>query len=200
MPILRIISDIHGRYDEYMQLIHNCDYSIQLGDFGLTDPEFLNEVDYTQHKIIFGNHDLWNCKEKYPHFLTKFGQLSIGSFDFFYIAGGKSIDAAWRTPYVDWFPEEEMTYAQGQECIDLYDSVRPKYVLSHECPSLAFLSLVPNPMCMEKSITREIMSQCFAKHHPTMWIFGHHHRTKRFMVESTSFLCLAELNYIDIEV
>ena len=51
MNTLRLIGDVHGKYDAYLDLIKEADYSIQLGDLGL-DYFFLSQVDYKKHKLI----------------------------------------------------------------------------------------------------------------------------------------------------
>ena len=199
---IRIISDLHGNYLRYIELVNdpNIFGSIQLGDFGLKYLEFLSEIDYKKNLVILGNHDRWDLKDKYPHFISKPEFYNLGDFNFFAIPGAYSIDSAYRTPGVDWFKEEEMTYQEGLECIELFKSVKPQTVLSHDCPEEAFIRVCSNYISSVQSITRQIMSNCFYHHKPKNWIFGHHHTSKKFSIEDCWFTCLDQLEYIDLEI
>ena len=58
-----IIGDVHGKINEYLQLIKNRKHSIQLGDFGVGFVD-IPELPIN-HRFIRGNHDnpeLLNCR------------------------------------------------------------------------------------------------------------------------------------------
>ena len=46
---LRIIADVHNKTDEYLNLISDCEESIQLGDLAM-NYEFLSKVDPKKHR------------------------------------------------------------------------------------------------------------------------------------------------------
>ena len=48
---VRLIGDVHSRFKEYKKLIKDCEYSIQLGDFGF---EFVDEVFHPEEFSGFG--------------------------------------------------------------------------------------------------------------------------------------------------
>lgn len=45
----------------------------------------------------------------------------------------------------------------------------------------------------DKSITRNLLQSMFEEHQPKLWLFGHHHRSKRKEINGTEFICVKEL-------
>ncbi len=95
MNKIRVFGDVHGRSNDYLKLIENTDYSVQLGDFGF-DYKFLGNVDDTKHVFFPGNHDNYDKCLWYPHCLGDYGYANLNSIDFYFVRGGFSIDKAWR--------------------------------------------------------------------------------------------------------
>jgi len=56
-PALRLVGDIHGRYETYFKLIESIPYSLQLGDMGFNYAPLVESVDPERHKFVPGNHD-----------------------------------------------------------------------------------------------------------------------------------------------
>lgn len=198
---LRVIGDVHGKVDEYLSIIKDCQYSIQLGDFGFRD-EWLrlkNEVDSEHHKIIPGNHDAYNTLESVSHFLGHFGQYTLGGIEFFFIRGAYSIDSKQRLVDIDIFPNEQLSYRQFNDCIFLYEKVRPEIVLSHDIPREVASELF-RPMFIHKNRTSDALQQMFEIHRPRLWFFGHHHISMTKNVSGTIFRCLSELEFVDVDV
>lgn len=187
-----VIGDVHGKTDEYHQILKNNPHtpSVQLGDFGFEKQHqwFLDNVDCRQHRVLFGNHDYYPLLKE-SHSLGDFG--AVGRY--FWIRGASSIDRDMRTIGIDWFPEEEMSINQLQECVSAYLAMKPKIVLSHDCPH----SVCARMFEIEQiSRTRSAMDEMLEKHAPQMWIFGHHHVSKGETINGTRFVCLQELDYI----
>ncbi|MCA9178183.1 MAG: metallophosphoesterase [Planctomycetales bacterium] len=229
-PHIRIIGDVHGRIAarpkrkernvrdlfprspystradrdrgrNYLQLIARSTYSIQVGDLGL-DYDHLCDVDPAFHRVIAGNHD--NLTNLTSHFLGDFGVHSIplqsGSFDFFFIRGAQSLHIDRLTAGVNWWPDEELTETQVNAAMAHYDSVRPRLVISHDCPT-EIVSLVASiAVTSEPSRSNSLLQSCFDMHAPSMWIFGHHHRNWSFHHQSgTNFVCVGQLAYFDFD-
>jgi len=191
---LRLIGDVHGHYRRYLDLISIADYSVQLGDFGF-DYACLDGVDFHQHRFIPGNHDNY---ERIPvHALTPFGVWEMAGYTFFYIRGAYSIDRQYRTPYVSWWPAEQLTTAQGQACVEAFASVKPDFVLSHDCPISIYQHVINNTWYIQKNWTARLLEECFTRHQPRRWVFGHHHRPWSEKINGTRFHCLAELQVMD---
>lgn len=197
MQIL-LIGDVHGKIGRYKQLLHKHDpaYSIQLGDFGFKKEhdwhcKYINDP---RHKILFGNHDYAPYVNK-PHSLGDFGSIFSGHI--FTIRGADSIDRARRIEGRDWWPEEEIGFAEWDRVIEEYAKIKPRIVLSHDCPQLIreqFFGI------HDASRTSQGLQACFDIHRPDLWVFGHHHRSVSDDVFGTTFRCLAELEIMEIDV
>lgn len=191
-----IIGDVHGKIDNYWKILQKNKNvnSIQVGDFGFKKQHewFLKNIDYTQHKINFGNHDDYTYLYK-PH--------SLGNFSFsketciMTIRGPYSVDKSYRTENIDWWANEELNYKEMQSAIDHYQYNKPKIVISHDCPFEIRKKLFD---ITEKSITTNGLQQMFEMHQPELWIFGHHHKSKNRIINGTHFICLEELEAITL--
>lgn len=188
-PIL-LIGDIHGKINKYHNLIQKQkpERSIQLGDFGFEHEHewFLRTMDCTKHSILFGNHDDYTFLNR-EHSLGDYAVLHDG--EIMAIRGGDSIDKAYRTIGVDWWPQEEMSFATWNKCIDTYNVTKPLIVLSHECPTEALQELFG---IYSPSTTAKGLQAVFEINSPVMWVFGHHHKSMRRVIDGTEFICLAE--------
>lgn len=189
---LLIIGDVHGKIDEYYKLIKkHKGLSIQIGDFGFKKEHnwHLKNIDFTQHKICFGNHDDYSFFHK-PHSLNNF---SVWDQKLMTIRGAKSIDKHLRTENINWWANEEMSMEEMQQTVDHYILNKPKIIVSHDCPNVVRKQLFG---INEKSITTNGMQVMFDNYKPDLWIFGHHHKSINEVIEGTRFICLAELNTI----
>ena len=52
----------------------------------------------------------------------------------FFVRGGNSIDKKYRTPKFDWWPEEELSFAEGTKALELYESLKPEIVSYLDIP------------------------------------------------------------------
>jgi hypothetical protein len=210
--MLRIIGDLHGKYDKYFPLIEDCEYSLQVGDIGYSYLP-IKDLDHTKHKFILGNHDNFpdaiDCKNILHH---GFGEYSHGGIDFFYLSGAFSIDWQYRVKQEvagiwprTWFEEEELTLKQLDNAVSLYAHVKPEVVITHECPR-TIANLIGNPNVLRSwgynpnvftTRTSEALEAMFRLHQPKYWFFGHYHRSWNDEVCGTNFRCLAELEYFD---
>lgn len=192
--ILRIIGDVHGHYRQYLELVKHVPYSIQLGDFGF-DYKCLDEVDPLRHKILLGNHENY---ERIPqHSLGDYGLQTLGDFTFFFIRGAYSIDVMYRTPYVSWWPTEQLSTAKGEDCVKAFDAFKPDLVLSHDCPLSVYPQVIANPWFIQENWTSRFLEECLQHHQPARWVFGHHHRKWTDKLGATRFRCLGELEVMD---
>lgn len=202
MKKITFIGDVHGKLEQYKQIIDNCDYSICVGDFG-----FKNKWDWHQtnawmfahkpHWINMGNHD-WIDVLNEEH--LDYGHT--GNFNYFTdygvftIRGADSIDKHLRTEGVDWFPNEELNYQEQLTAFDFYCKVKPNVVVSHDCPQEIMKQLFGYP---EKSQTRTMLQAMLNEHQPDVWIFGHFHTSIQTKIHNTEFICLNELEKFTID-
>lgn len=191
---LTIIGDVHGKVNQYKEIIDNCQESICVGDFGFkTQWNWAKDnLVNLKHWINQGNHDDTSFRNSIP---------SIGKFSFyknaiFTVAGADSIDKHLRREGVDWFPDEELSYSQGLECFDYYKVCKPKIVITHDCPQEVIEELFGYS---DKSQTRNLLQAMFEIHQPEIWVFGHHHKSVNTFIKGTTFICLNELETIELE-
>lgn len=189
-----IIGDVHGKRQEYCRLLDKYEYTVQIGDCDF-EYSHLSGYDPNKHKIIPGNHDNHNTVYNDPHCLGRFGHTVLNNIPFFFMAGAFSIDRFYRTEGIDWFPNEELSYKEMWDALNLYDQIRPSLVLSHECPDIITRTYYN---IHDRNNTRRCLEQMFEIHRPKMWIYGHWHRNTHYNVSGTDFICLNELKAIRI--
>lgn len=198
----KLIGDVHGKVDKYFDILENQNsenlHTIQVGDFGfkMHHDKLVDTVDINTHKILFGNHDFYPYKHK-KHSLGDWGLLK-DTLSTFFIRGAHSIDWKLRTPNFDWFYDEQLSFKEFNNCLDDYKEIKPKIVISHECPI----------DCIKKihgdyrfaNATSNFLQEIFELHQPDLWIFGHHHISTDIEINGTRFICLAELEHKDFEL
>ena len=181
-----IVGDIHGEY-EWLARLAKKEFPkkiVQIGDFGFGFREF-PESFRSNLRFFPGNHDDPDAAIKHPNCLGRFGNQE----DFFFISGADSIDKHDRIEGKDWWRNEELSYAEFQNALDLYEKVRPKIFLSHDGPQSVVKNLFGYD---EKSFTRTALDAMLAIHEPELWIFGHHHSGREINIGRTKFICLKE--------
>lgn len=217
--LVRIIGDIHGKIYDYRAYslvteirarhIVEPEYSVQVGDFGIGFfSEFWHEreiewqKEHPQHRFIRGNHDDPALCKTMP------GYIADGTIenDVMFIGGAYSIDKDWRTPGVDWWPDEELSYEELDKMFDKYVEAKPRVMITHDCPTqVAYEMFISKGLGMEgvpviKTRTAEAFQAMWEEHKPEEWYFGHWHNTRNMTIDGTKFQCLGELDYIDVEL
>lgn len=209
---IRIIGDVHGKYQEYLNLIKNVDLSIQVGDLGFYY-DFLNEVDSNKHIVILGNHDNYDESKRFPkHLLSAYGWIEFNEFKFFYVRGAFSIDWKLREQKRinqewprTWWQNEELSQAELNDALYWYEKHRPDFVITHEAPRSVIHNITDGRVLIKfgydpltfTTRTSDTLEKMFKIHQPKTWVFGHYHRSASFKVGNTNFQCLAELEYKD---
>lgn len=189
---LLLIGDVHGKQEDYLWTINYVEKSLQLGDMGFSY-ETIAHLNPDDHCFFAGNHD--NYHKLPPQCLQRGYGVCTMFPDSFYIRGAWSIDKAHRIPGISWWAEEELSWEQQNDCLEEYITLKPRVVFSHDCPEMVAYYFygfeAPN---LKPSSTVSFLEELFLKHQPEIWVFGHHHRTKRVMREKTTFQCLNELD------
>lgn len=198
MKKLLIIGDVHGKVNEFLDLLgsHHYDIGIQLGDLGFKKEHDLFKKERSKRDfVLFGNHD------HYPYLNESYSLGDFRSFkiteNVFCVRGAYSIDKHLRTEGVDWFREEEMDYVRFRECIEQYVRELPEIVISHDAPEIARKKMFG---VYDKSITSSALQQMFEEHKPRTWVFGHHHEYKEKEIDGTRFICLEELGHLYLPI
>lgn len=177
---LIILGDVHGNILRCQDVaLKNPNASIiQLGDLGVGFiPREIIERLPDNFSFFPGNHDnrklaitMRNCLGHYGHFLNRRG---CGIGDIFFVSGADSKDKAVRTEGINWWPDEELTYSQGQNCIDDWAGSEAEVIISHDCPQVIAENYF---LIYDRSRTRQILNTMIETRKPKLVVFGHHHR------------------------
>lgn len=212
MSKTRFIGDCHGYKYELGLVLHNMPEdvtaAIQVGDMGVG----FGQGDYWHESLddmllavngrfIRGNHDNPGiCKT-----MSTWIRDGLVENDVMFIGGAWSIDYQRRTKGYDLWDDEELSYPALEHLISVYDTVRPRVMVTHDCP----LS-VSNKLFIErgksfsgvqyKTRTGSAFETMFEIHKPELWIFGHWHCDTDEVIDGTRFICLNELSYADIDL
>lgn len=199
-PWLTLVGDVHSNVADYVPLVQESDYSIQLGDLGF-DYSLLDQLDPARHRFLPGNHD--NYAALPPHALGDYGVWKVPdaepeglSGEIFLVRGAFSIDRSSRTENVDWFAQEELSDEQIAQAIAFYAEVKPDSVVSHDSPT-SLLPYVTN--YRPNARTNQSLQKMLDIHRPKRWFFAHHHFTWGKEIDGTLFMCLGELAALDMD-
>lgn len=194
---LTLIGDAHGKYDRYVKMARKRDFTIQLGDLGFKYG-CLENLDPECHKVLGGNHDNYSIINEYPHYLGDYGMSSLGGVDFFFYRGAYSIDRQYRTIGLDWWQEEQLGIDDFMKAREVYREDKPDVVLTHDCPESIAPLLLPPGAHIYQNTTSWALQELLNIHRPKLWCFGHYHISKSIEFDGTRFICLDELETLDI--
>lgn len=179
------------------------DCVIVAGDFGgiwyggILDEDVLNLYESMPFTVLFvdGNHENFDLLNAYPveqwhggkihrireHVLHLMrGQIyEIEGKTFFTFGGGISIDKAYRTYGISWWPQEEPSYAECEEALANLEAHgnRVDYIITHACPKY----IMRNRLCkIQKMVEADCAAENFldeVRNRVTYntWYFGHYH-------------------------
>jgi len=218
MEQILLIGDLHSKWASYIDILRDSgiERSIQVGDFGWgmsLDPDPASSAFPKQfqqhlltedldciggnHKYFRGNHDNPVLCAQHKHCLPDvYVDDSIGLMS---VAGAFSIDRGNRTLGYDWWPEEELSYDQLFAAIDMYEKVKPRVMLSHDCPESVVGHMFSRYNPDFGSRTRSALDNMFSIHQPDLWVFGHWHNSHVYHQQGTKFVCLNELETMVID-
>lgn len=191
---LMILGDTHGEWGPLNSLINKKqpDIIFQCGDFGFWPGMGLNHwpsrLNLHGGKLYWtpGNHEQWwalnQLEEKYGKvpievekdifYMPRGTTLTlIDGTEVLFMGGAESIDKAWRTVGIDWFPDETITQ---KDIYDLPDK-RIDVVISHTCP----IEFEMINEFKDKDPSRYALSAILHKYKPKLWFFGHWHYNKK---------------------
>ena len=208
--MIRLVGDVHGRIDDFVNLVQNCNYSIQVGDMGF-NYDGLAKLDESRHRFIGGNHDNYDVYYDQPHALGDYGRYHIDNFECFYIRGAFSIDAKQRIKQEEiygvksWWREEQLGINMMANALRNYRLTMPNIMITHTCPR-EVAEIIGNPGALKAygfkpdtftTHTQELLQECFDFYRPKYWIYGHFHQNRTDVINGTKFICLDELGFID---
>lgn len=213
---IAIIGDVHGKTNAYTQILRRLGpdaVSIQVGDMGLGFkgvglPPPGTAMPAGDHTFFRGNHDDPQKCRRHPSYRGDWGYDSTTGI--FHVAGAWSIDRDYRIEGISWWPDEELSYSTLEQVIDAYVKIKPRIVLSHDCPEIVNKVLLYDllgPYFLAKgecgkSRTCSALQAMLDAHQPEEWVFGHYHVDKQVHAPGyrTKFTCVAELSTYTLEV
>ncbi|MEE8577732.1 MAG: hypothetical protein V3T31_10795 [candidate division Zixibacteria bacterium] len=211
-----LIGDVHGDIVKYQRLIKRGRSSLQVGDLGLGFPDkygarmtnLFRRLDpkiHECHKVLRGNHDnpdVFLGHEYTDEFGKRHKILPLQSYlgdwgylpdqDLFFMSGAFSIDKDWRTPLLDWWPNEELDTPTLRDVVEFFIRMQPRFVVTHDCPLCIYPELAGKGVIIPNN-TALALDMMYLGHKPEKWYFGHWHQTKEILhKDGTLFRCLAE--------
>lgn len=213
--VVKFIGDIHGKFPKYTRILRESDVdTIQVGDFafGFGSPLFdgdtiegmIQDSSYhgLSHRMIRGNHDKLEECRKCKNYIPDGTVEMIGNSTVMFVGGAFSIDRDFRTEGVDYWSDEELSQSELFKMIDIYEERKPDVMVTHECPAEIFewlLHVNGRRMYDKPSKTSQALSSMLGIHLPYLWVFGHHHTSfDEIYKDKTRFICLNELETIDL--
>ena len=193
--MIRIVSDVHGKSKLYRRLIDGAPYSLQVGDLCEATYDMFGGLSPSSHRFFPGNHDNYND-------LGSTGDFCLGDYGWwpmhhdetgsdiraFFVRGAESSDREFREHNVNWWSQEELNKQSASRALNMYKSIRPEIMFSHDCPlTIAIKMHSGNVSC---SKTQKLLEQMFEVHQPKEWYFGHHHLDYDVELCGTYFRCI----------
>lgn len=202
---IKVIGDVHQKIGKYFSILkksEGIDHTLQLGDLCVDYTAFREVKDYMllanhaeKHRTMRGNHEYWH--EILPSDLGDFGLFN----NIFFVRGAFSIDRKYQMATGTFSVNEELTYKQAQECLNLYCQIKPNIIVSHDAPRLIG-NLIGNPNMLRgfgfnpdtfKTLTSELLQAMIDEHPPELLVHGHFHKSHKTKIGKTTFIGLREL-------
>lgn len=203
--------DVHGKYEQLKRLVKVHPNMIQLGDLGVGFIRTSNETPYpnpphallkeTGFRAIRGNHDNPSVFKAQSYAIRDgHTELSPKGLKMMFMGGALSIDRHLRTERYDWWADEELNQSELYDMVDKYEEYKPDIMVTHDCPEMV-ASYMKNGMKMDfPSITRQALDSMFWIHKPKVHLFGHWHQSYDQVIDGTRFICLNELEIINLDI
>lgn len=218
--MIYVTGDTHGKLDidkiskllfPLGEKLTKSDYLIITGDVGLfyLDSEYIKDYENKKYTTLMveGNHENYDLIKQLPEvdmfgdkvkkvnnsfYILQRGHIyTIDNKTFFTFGGARSIDRYRRIEGLDWFPEEEASYAEIDLALTNLSKIDNKvdYIISHDCSSsalddMAFVFKYKADYSSQNKFFEEIKNTVDFK----MWYFGHYH--KDFIIKGGKERCL----------
>jgi predicted phosphodiesterase len=198
---IAFVGDIHAN-TRYMETVltlaaqEAADVVVQVGDFGYNFlDDFLNKIDEVSKHVgipvlfVDGNHENFDRLYSFPvssdgvrrlrknvlHLPRGF-RWEWQGIRFLALGGAHSVDRSWRTPFIEWWPQEQISlgealYASGQQS---------DVMITHDCPDnvdipLSSGSWIPEVDVHSANNHRKLLGWVVDEVQPKHLIHGHYH-------------------------
>lgn len=215
--MVKLIGDVHGKYGPYKTIMKSCKDSIQVGDMGVgffrvpnfseiampvINPSYDHMVE-GNHRFIRGNHDNPSVCRKHTQWIKDgHTELTPKGQRMMFVGGAWSIDRAWRTEGLDWWNDEQLSYTEFFALITQYEIYQPDIMVTHDAPESIIKQIFFDGTHKQRyiSTTGAALDQMWQLHKPKFWIFGHWHEHADVVIDGCRFICLNELETIDLDI
>jgi hypothetical protein len=203
-----LLGDIHGKWALLNKFIkdHNPCQLINVGDFGIFHSDPVLNMRDSQLLFIDGNHEnhdrlqvFTNPVELYPGitYLPRGTYKTIhtnsGEYNCLFMGGASSIDAKYRTPFFDWWPQEIIS---DKDIRTAEQNVNGPVdiIFSHTVPNefsvvgnldLTNFDITPDPSQTQLSY--------LLKYQPKKWYAGHWHAPQSGNYNGTEWKVLSDI-------
>lgn len=201
------IGDAHGMFDRYENIIRSVKNTIQVGDMGVgfripIQPN-VQLMEEQGARWIRGNHDAPHVCRDNPHWIEDgTTEVTDAGTKMMFVGGAWSIDFMMRQKNVNWWEDEECSYAEFQRFIDQYMQFKPDVMVTHDAPESVIKHLFLNGTHKPRyrSLTGSALDAMFEMYRPKLWVFGHWHVSVDSVVHGTRFRCVAELETFEVDL
>ena len=118
-----------------------------------------------------------------------------------YVGGAWSIDKQWRIKDFSWWADEELSMQEFDKILFDFITFQPDVMITHDCPQciakILFLDGTHKPVLTSR--TGQAFDAMIQHHSPKTWIFGHWHEFRQKFIKGTEYICLGELETIDLD-
>lgn len=192
---------------------NSSDLVVSVGDFGFWGDSYTQNVGEEAGRLglqvffVDGNHERHDLLNSLPVREDGFRVLhdnvahiprgTVWTWDgvnFLGLGGAHSVDRQWRTPSVDWFPEETLTYGQ---LFEASQALNIDVMVTHDCPAgVEIPGIAGNPFGFPKEEIaladkhREMLGYVVDNVKPGVLVHGHYHVNYSDMRGETSIIGL----------
>lgn len=191
------LGDVHNNLNHCYNVCQaNLDSTIvQVGDYGVgfVPLDVLRRMS-SNFKFFVGNHDHRELAKTLPHCLGDYGEYE-GKF--FFVSGANSIDRDQRIEGVSWWPDEELSYAQAEDCLEKWDASKVDVLVAHDVPQ----SFAEGYMLIyDKALTRNLLQSMIEVRKPKLFIHGHHHKSNQLTFNGIKVVSLGIKECFSIDI
>lgn len=180
-----------SKENDFLVILGDCGAVWDGGEHDKQVQKVLNELPVTV-LYIDGNHENFDLLNEYPesewhggrvhmisdsiYHLMRGQVFEIDGKKIFTFGGGNSIDKAWRTPRISWWPEEMPSYHEYEEGFRNLEAVdnRVDYIFTHTCPREIICEMVSYYKEGEEEL-QQYLQRVADMVDFQEWYFGHFH-------------------------
>jgi len=206
-----IVGDIHNMFGRLNTLLNKKkpDLLIACGDFGYwPDEKSCDELSKIKlpkdGKLLWcdGNHENhWALRDRKSDeiepgiiYMPRGSTYTLPDGRvILFMGGAHSIDKAWRTLGIDWFPEETISQKDMYKLPDIDVDI----IVSHTCPGELVPQMIKHYNGKDFEPSNAALTKLWEMYKPKLWYFGHWHKYLEIKMDGTQFYSLSATGFGD---